>query len=461
MKFPFPKRGGRRGPGPLALLYDEAQLPNDIRRGLNWILAGNTFGTMHGIICGGGTTALVGLAAALGAGDTVFGLMVIIPQIAAILQLPFSMLVNHTRKRKFYLLTYGLLSRMVWLFMGFLPLVSRGPGDQAPIWLMAILLALSSAGNSLITVVWFPWFSDMAPIRIRGRWLSLRDTILSVASLLFGFAVAYLLDVLPQSSKYIVVFLVGGLLGCLDMLSFSFSPEVWASEPKKINLVGTVREVLENKRFMKMVIMWTAWCFTANMSGAYLTPYAMNVMGLSFMQITIFGTVAASLATVLAVPRWGAALDQFGARNVMLVGCIGASLTPLFYLLSTPGNIWPTFLHNAVGALFWSAANLACNGMQLAYSPDDTRPTYIAVYTCIAAIIGTALGTASGSWMLEVCRTRGWFEGYFDRYKMLVLVSVVLRFGFTILLVPRMDDDGKGTVKDMLRSFRPKRRMII
>ena len=99
MKFPFPKRGGRRGPGPLALLYDEARLPNDIRRGLNWILAGNTFGTMHGIICGGGTTALVGLAAALGAGDTVFGLMVIIPQIAAILQLPFSMLVNHTRKR--------------------------------------------------------------------------------------------------------------------------------------------------------------------------------------------------------------------------------------------------------------------------------------------------------------------------------------------------------------------------
>ena len=461
MKFAFPRRKGKKGPGALSLLYDEARLPNNIRRGLNWILVGNMFGNMHGIICGGGTTALVGLAAALGAGDTVFGLMVIIPQIAAVLQLPFSMLVNRTRKRKIYLLTYGLISRMVWLFMGFLPLVSRGVGDQVPIWLMAVMLAMSSAGNALITVVWFPWFSDMAPIRIRGRWLSLRDTILSVANLLFGFLVAYLLDVLPETSKYIVVFLVGGLFGCLDMLSFSFSPEVWASEPKKINLVATVREVLANKRFMKMVIMWTTWCFTANMSGAYLTPYAMNVMGLSFMQITVFGTVAASLATVVAVPRWGRALDQFGARNVMLVGCIGASLTPLFYLLSTPGSIWPTFLHNAVGSLFWSAANLACNGMQLAYSPDDTRPTYIAVYTCIAAIIGTALGTATGSWMLETCRTNGWFDGSFDRYKLLVLISVILRFGFTVLLVPRMDDDNKGTVMDMLRSFRPKKRIIV
>jgi len=459
MRLPFFKRRGERRPGALALLYNEARLPHDIRRGLNWILAGNMFGNMHGIICGGGTTALVGLAAAMGAGDTVFGLMVIIPQIAAVLQLPFSMLVNKTRKRKFYLLTYGLLSRMVWLFFGFLPLVSRGPGDQVPIWMMAILLAISSAGNSLITVVWFPWFSDMAPIRIRGRWLSLRDTILSVANLLFGFLVAYLLDVLPDSSKYIVVFLVGGTLGVLDMLSFSFSPEVWASEPRKINLISTVREVLANKRFMKMVIMWTAWCFTANMSGAYLTPYAMNVMGLSFMQITVFGTVAASLATVVAVPRWGRALDQFGARNVMLVGCIGASLTPLFYLFSVPGSIWPTFLHNAVGALFWSAANLACNGMQLAYSPDDTRPTYIAVYTCIAAIVGTALGTACGSWMLETCRAHSWFTGSFDRYKLLVLVSVILRFGFTLLLVPRMDKDGEGTVMDMLRSFRPARKV--
>lgn len=461
MRFSFRRRGREKGPGPLALLYNEARLSNDIRRGLNWILAGNMFGTMHGIICNAGTTAVVGLAAALGAGDVEFGLLVIIPQIAAVLQLPFSMLVNRTRKRKFYMLTYGLASRVLWLFYGFLPLISRGPEDKVPFLVMAILLSLSSAGGSLITVCWFPWFSDMAPLRIRGRWLSLRDMLLSVANLLFGFVVAYLLDVLPQESKYIVVFLIGGLLGCADMLSFAFAPEVWASEPKRIKLKETIGEVLHNKRFMKMVIMWTSWCFTANMSGSYLTPYSMNTMGLTFMEITVFGTVAASLITALAVPRWGRALDQFGARNVMLVGCIGASLTPAFYLLSSPGNIWPTLLHNAVGALFWSASNLACNSMQLAYSSDDIRPTYIAVYTCIAAIVGTAFGTACGSWMLEACRTHGLFEGFFDRYKVLILVSVILRFGFTILLVPRMEDDNKGTVRDMLRSFRPKRKVVV
>ena len=38
---------------------------------------------------------------------------------------------------------------------------------------------------------------------------------------------------------------------------------------------------------------------------------------------------------------------------------------------------------------------------------------------------------------------------------------VAIAVGFTILLVPRMEDDNKGTVMDMLRSFRPKKRVIV
>ena len=43
----------------LALLYDEFRLPKAIRRSLNLILLANLFGNLHGIICGGGTTAMV------------------------------------------------------------------------------------------------------------------------------------------------------------------------------------------------------------------------------------------------------------------------------------------------------------------------------------------------------------------------------------------------------------------
>lgn len=444
-------------PGGLSLLYDEVRLEKPIRRGLNWIMAGNLFGTLWGIICGGGTAAMVGLAGELGAGDMEFGLLVSIPQIAALMQIPFSALVNRTHKRKIWLLTLGLFSRMIWLIFGFLPLLNRTPESVLPLYTLITLLGISSVLGGVINVSWFPWFSDMAPMRIRGRWLSMRDTLLAVGSLLFGLVVAYLLDVLPGNSRYICIFLIGGALGMMDMLCFAPAPEVWASEPKKVSMVKTIMEAVKNKPFMKLVIMWTANCFTANFCGAYLTPYAMNSMGLSFMQITVFGTVAASIATVIAVPRWGRTLDACGSKNVMLIGTLGAALTPGFFLFSTPGNVLPLLLHNVVGALFWSASNLAANAMQLSTSPDESRPTYIALFSCVTALVGVALGTMSGGWVLEWSNAHNLFTGSFDRYKVIILISVVTRFLCALILIPRMHNDNPATVRDTIRDVLPKK----
>lgn len=453
--------GSRLSTNPLNTLYCEAQLDPAYRRGLNWVMGGNIFGTLHGIICAGGTAAMVGLAAELGAGDMEFGLLVALPQIAALMQLPFSMLVNKTRKRKIWMLTIGLISRVLWMLFGFLPLLGGVEANAMKLYTLITLLGIVSVCGAVINVCWFPWFSDMCPMRIRGRWLSVRDSVLAVGSLLFGLLVAYMLDALPIDSKYIVIFLIGGALGVMDMVCFGFAPEVPPTSSRKIQMGRTMLEALRNKPFRQLCIMWTAWCFTANLSGAYLTPYAMNTMGLNFMQITVFGTVAASIATVIIVPRWGRALDQFGARNVMLLGCIGASLTPLFYLISTPGNVIPTLMHNLVGALFWCGSNLAANSMQLSTSPDESRPTYIALFSCVTALVGSALGTMMGGWLLEWWDGAGWFVGFFDRYKVLILLSVVLRFGFTMLLVPHMEKTAadSGTPKDVLRMLMPAKRV--
>ena len=74
---------------PLTALYAEAGLPQAVRRSLNLILLGNLFGNLFGIICGGGTNAMIGLANELKAGDLAFGVINGIPQAAALLQIPF------------------------------------------------------------------------------------------------------------------------------------------------------------------------------------------------------------------------------------------------------------------------------------------------------------------------------------------------------------------------------------
>jgi len=438
---------------PLNLLYDEARLPQAIRRSLNFILLGNICGSAHGIICGGGTAAMIGFATELGANDIAFGVLSAIGQVAALLQLPFSVLVNRTHKRKKYMMTVGLGSRVLWLFFGLIPYIMPMADKQLQLWTVILLLGISSCGGSMINVCWFPWLSDLAPLRIRGRWMSIRESILAAANVCIGLVTAWALDSLPVQTRYVIIFIIGGVVGMLDMIAFGFCEEVYSAPPRRDSLFGAAKEVFKNKRFMNLVLMWTAWCFTANLSGVYLNPYSMNEMGLNFMQIMVFATIASALVSIFAMPVWGKLLDRYGSRNVMMLAASVASLTPLFFLMSSPGNIWPTFLHNALGAMFWCGANLTASNMQLSCSPDETRPTYIAMFSCITALLGTTLGSLAGGALLESWHVSGLTIGFMDRYQILFVLSVILRLSFVLLLVPRFERDSAFTLPAMLRDL--------
>lgn len=442
---------------PLAQLFAEANLPRKIQRSLYLILLGNIFGNLHGIICGGGTTAMIGLANQLQAGDLAFGVINGIPQAAALLQIPFSLLVNRTHQRKKYMLTIGLFSRMLWLIFGLIPVIVPANPAWLPLWSLIFLLGISSCCSAVINVCWFPWFSDLAPARIRGRWLSVRDMIVAFFNLVFGLIVARLLDTLPLDRRYIIIFLMGGTLGMMDMMCFGFCEEKYTAPARKVKLGSMIREVFQHRPFVRFMIMWTAWCFASNLCAPYLSRYSVNEMGLSFTQMMIFGTAASSVATILVMGQWGKALNTFGCRSVMLIATAATSLTDAFYLFSTPGNIWPVLLRNFFGAMFWSGCNLSANSMQLSSSPDENRPSYIAVFACVTSLVGVTLGTLAGGFLLETWEKMNLFTGGFDRTKMLVLVSAFLRILVAVLLVPPLENDREGTPLQMLRSLRPVR----
>lgn len=436
---------------PFNQLYAEAQLPAKIRRSLNFILLGNIMGSAHGIICGGGTTAMIGLATELGANDMAFGVLSAIPQVAALMQLPFSVLVNRTHKRKKYMLTWGIFSRALWLLFGLIPYLLPMTTPTFQLWTIIFLLGISSFTGAVINVCWFPWLSDLAPLSIRGRWLSIRESILAAANVVIGLVVAWVLDTLPVETRYVVIFTIGSAVGIIDMISFGFCEEVYSAPPQKQNLFSALGDVWKNKPFVKLTIMWTAWCFTSQLSGVYMNPYSMNEMGLSFMQIMLFATIASAIVSIFVMPQWGRMIDRFGCRNVMMVSSVVAAMTPLFYLFSSPGNIWPTLLHNTVGALFWCGANLTASNMQLSCSPDETRPTHVAAFSCITSLVGGTLGSLAGGALLEGWHSAGWFVGAIDRYQVLFILSVVLRAGLSLLLVPTLQKDSQYTPMDLVR----------
>ena len=439
---------------PFASLYAEAQLLPDIRRSLLFLLFSNIFGNMHVIICGSGTTSMIQLSNFLGAGDFEYGLITGIPLAAAFLQIPFSSIINRTQKRRKYLLTFGLFSRTLWLLFGLVPFFVPADPDWLRLWTVIFLLGISSCCGSFINVCWMPWMADLMPMRIRGRWISRRDCINSIFGVILGLIVAQILDTVAGPIKYTIVFLMGGTFGVIDMLCYIFIKEVYSTPPIKMNVIQSMKRVIHNKPFVRFTVFWAAWCFTANMSGMYISRYAMNEMGMSNMNVTIYGTITALLITVFVISHWGKLLDRYGCKPVMLVSGAVAALTQGFFLFMHYGDLWQMFLHNFIGAAFWSASNLAATNMQLSYSPDEGRPSYLAFFSCVTSLCGAFAGILVGGAALDWMQSIG-ISGNtgFDRYKILISVAITLRFLVVFTLVPKMDNDRDATTRDMLRDF--------
>ena len=452
--YPIMRNFLRRIPrSPFSLLYDEARLPKDIRRSLNLIVMGNLCGGLFGAICGCGTSAMIGLVNELHADDLAFGVINGIPQVAALLQIPFSMLVNRTHHRKKYMLTYGMLSRAIWLIFGFIPLIVPTSPAGLQLWTLIFLLGLSSCGGAIINVCWLPWFSDLAPISIRGRWMSIRDTITAITGLLFGFLVARLLDTLPAENRYIIIFIIGSIFGMIDMLCFGFCTEKYSTPPQRLHFSAVMKDIAKNKPFRNLLIMWTAWCFASNLCGPFLSRYSVNVLGLTFTQLMLFGTVASSVATVLVMTRWGKAANNYGCRSVMLVCAITAPLMDGFYIMARPGGAWAILLRNFLGAMFWSGCNLASSTMQLSTSSDEIKSSYIAVFSCITSLVGGAGGTLVGGFLLDSMEGLTLSFAGMDRYKVMILLSIVLRLLVAFLLVRSLENDRDGTPGQMVSAI--------
>jgi len=447
----------KENPNSFSALYKEAGLLKNIRRSLTFIIFSNIFGTMHGVICGSTTLSLVGLAHTMNATDLDLGLITAICQVAALSQIPFSMYVNKHHHRKKVQLIFGLICRVIWIFVGMIPFVLPMDAYRLQIYTLMIAITISGVSGSAIGVCWFPWFSDLCPGSIKSRFLAKRDVINNVTSLAFSLVVGLLLDYLPVDVKYLIIFIIGGVLGCLDILCFVFVDEVYSAPPKQSRFKDELGNMVKNKRFRNFVLTWAAWCFTVNLGDIFIGQYYLNYLGLSNLDVTIFSTIVCACATILSVMQWGKAINHFGSKNVMLVSCILGCANPLFLLFASKTSIVlsiiATVLRTVYGAWWWSGSNLACTYLQLTTTPDDTRPTYIAVYTVVCATVGNTLGSTLGGVFLDTCVANNWFTGYWDRYKILFIISVILRFALVWPAARSMEDDSDKKPKDLLRAI--------
>ena len=420
--------------------YREYVRSESVLQQLNLIVLAAAIGTFMFTAIGG--VAFTGYASALGAGEFAFGVITALPILAGLFQIYASHIAVKSGKYKRMFIVGGVCQRVLWTITAFIPYIF--PVEESRLWSLIVIVTLASMSASFVVISHTTLMGSVIPIDIRGRFVAARQRVSTAASLLFGFGIAFVLDNIPGFLGYTIVFAVGGIAGIIDILlyfkiDFSGIPE----RPEGFSVKQGMKDCFTVPKVRNYLVFWTLWCFAINISGPFFNKYAIDVLSLSYISIIIFGQIAAQTMAFLVIQRWGVFLDRYGSVPMMLISSVSATVIMTVWLFATPGSIWPMFVFNVLGGMFWCANDACMVNMQLTHTPSKGRPAALAVYAVFTSL-STAAALIVGGALLEslspVMEKLNWtFLGTpFDHYKLVFCIAILIRYTVIFVFLPKV-----------------------
>ena len=270
---------------------------SELKRSLDLVIIAITMGMAFFSVMGG--APLAGFSRALGAGDFLYSFIMAMTVIGGIVQIFASYFLENTGKRKFIFMTFGFVHRLLWIPVALIPLIVPETGGSFRIWLVIVLIAISSVSNSVAAISFSSWMGSLVPMDIRGRFFSKRAMISTVTSAVTALAAGKFLDMVPGFNGYAIIFIAVALLGAGDIICFKwvYDPPMQVSE-KKTHFLKLALEPLGNKNYMFFVCYIAFWSFGVNFAGPFFIVYMLENLKMSFFIISLFTQFVANISTI-------------------------------------------------------------------------------------------------------------------------------------------------------------------
>ena len=371
--------------------------------------------------CSGGA-ALTGWALHLGMSAKLIGLVAAMPVVAQVLQLGGAVLTARFGHRRTTLAAIA-LSRQAFLPLALLPLLPLQTGGR-----QVLLLAVAGLHHGLGLVAnnaWNAWMGELVPGALRGRYFGRRTALATAAGGACALLVGLLLDhgqhhgrAGPILQALAAIASAAGLASVLLMARQRARPP--RREPVRWILRALARPLADGpaRRVVTYAVVWNGAC---GLSAPFFGLYLLRDLGSGFALLAAQGAGLAA-AKVASAPAWGRWVDRAGARRVLVVCTAGLALSPLAWIASAPGRLWPLALETALGGVLLGGQSVAGFALPLSVAPARERPFYLAV---VAAAGGAAfaLTSAAGGAVAQAA------EGRDSPLQLLLVGSAALRVG--------------------------------
>ncbi len=405
-----------------------------LRRSLRACMAEGLVAEIVGACSGG--AVLTGWALHLGVGPLLTGVIMALPQMAQLFQIPAAWTTSRLGSRRAAIVLVS-IQRQITLPLIALPYLHlpKVASQGMLLTLTALAAVLGVLGNN----AWVSWMGDLVPASIRGRYFGRRAALCTAGGALASAAAGLVLDGARGRD------LVGPGLAVLQGLACAagaVTTLLMARQHQGRHAHGPhshpgfhLRRAiapLRDPSVRGFLVYLVAWNLAIGIAGSFFTLFMLRDLRMGFTLVALQG-VGVAMVRVLAAPAWGRLMDRVGARPVMVACSFGISAIPFIWLFPTPTCLWPLAMDSLLTGVLWSGHNLAAFNLPLALTPRATRPFYLAVFATAGGVASMLALSIAGLLVPVLPESLAMAGRPLGRLQQLFAISGVLRLGASFI----------------------------
>jgi MFS family permease len=401
----------------------------------------------------------------LGISDSAYGLILTLPYLTVLIQVPYSYFVARYGRIKEAFLIFAILAKTMIIVPAVMPLLRPDMKASSAVWVIGIVIFLLSLFNWIADSALNTWFGAMIPSEIKGRYFSTRQMLFTLAMLFYATAMSFLLKMTENFPlRYTVFFIAASLFGIIDVCMYigarppekAFLP--WHHASQATQSLASFLSPVKDKRYRAYLLFAVSWNFSIQVSGPYYNVYLLNTLHVSLGMMTFLTQIIPAIATVLFLRNIGRAYDQYGFRPVLLLACSISILLPFSWLFATPASHWFIYPVNVLSGIFNSGIDMAIMSLAIFLAPHDQRNPYLAVKNIVMSMLGIVpailLGGILSDWLEPVLAHARlpFFRGQVVQpFHIILLLSIAMRILTLLVFTRRLSEPTAHTFSEFIK----------
>jgi MFS family permease len=370
-----------------------------------------------GLLNGSTLSFMTIYAARIGANTSQIGLLTAMPAaINLILALPVGSFLKNRQIDKSVFWS-GVLQRIFYLLMVFLPLLMS---DVLQVWMLILFTLLMSIPGSAIAVGFNALFAAAIPSRYRGVVAGRRNAVFSITSIISTIVCGQILSVVAFPLNYQIVFAIGFIGALMSVVHIRFVHPVSDEFETEIETPSYTFEELTQKSknalnriwvfirkklhvdilrgpFARSLGLLTIFHMVHYLSIPIFPVFTVNVLGLSDDVLSL-GNALFYITMFFGSTQIGKLTNLLGNKKLTGIGICMLGLYPAF--LSFAEGPFLFYLASFLGGFAWALVNAAMINYLLERVPAAERTGYLAwfiVGSNAAILIGPLVGPIFGN----------------------------------------------------------------